>query len=1852
MDRARKHHVCRLVALGAALAPLLGGPARSDDCVGAAAAHGDKLTFSVAVDDTDAFAVELSEGGTFALKTKAAKSTSVLPRLRVFRPDGSELTTLEIKKPGTTKPSFKKLAPQPGETGTWQVVVDDPGGGTGAVTAVFKITLPKKTKAKAQSVAAGESAEVAFTASGGALVTVKTKEKDGAPLAGLRLLDPAGEEVEGFAGAVVRKGSSLSVKKFAVTGRFGRFRLVADGDAAAATLFDATISVKHPKHVKRKETLGPELRLDDVEDPVVKQEDTGRIVRVVGNRFSSVPGSRAQVSGDGVTVRAVNVVSITTADLVLDVAPDAPFGTRDLVVCPPPTVGEPQRLTAALLVEAPTPVIAGVSQAPLVQGTFGTVVEATGNGFRAGGTLSVAGDGLTVGATVFVDGSTVRTTVDTAFGATLTPRTVTWTQPAAGGGESTESVATVPVHAAVPTLANVSPTNIPQGSTDLPLSLGGTRFRDGGTVSLGDGIESGSQVRVSDNQFSVRLTVDDDAALGPRDVVYAQPAAAGGAEAVLENAVTIVAPVPVVSAASPSSLSPGDGTTTVTITGTGFRAGGSVSFAGDGLTVGSTTFVNDTTASVDVTVGAGATGGVRTVTFTHGAAQGGYAGGADVFSVTVPAPTVTSVSPADLVQGDSGTLTLTGTNFTPGGTVVVEGTGVAISDPELVSTTTFRVDFDSTAAAAVGPRDLTFTQESAAGGGEATLEDAVEVTEAGMLVDSVTPSRALPGTARLSVVLDGMRFETGTTVSFSGTGIVVHSATVTGTTQMTLSVTLATDAAIGERDITLTPSSTTPAKTFEDAFVVAAALPHRDVVQPGGARPRRVVGVGHGGRDELPRGRRARGLRHGRHVLERHGRERLPDLGAGERDVDRDARLARRHRHAPGDRRRRGRHAGRRGRGRRRDAERHVVPARRAGAHRQRRRHARVRRRDHGNRLRERRDRLGRAREQQRPVGRLRQRDRAERHVDRRPRAADGRSDDGPVERDRDQPRRGHLGHVRQRPPRRQTRDDARGQRRRARVGRAARRRTRDRPRRRVRDRRDDRLRVRPRRRRPGDRPEHGDRDGSDADVDLRSHGDRSRGEGHEPGRRERVAHRRVALRPGRHHDVRAKNGPGARRERRAAQPDARRRPDVGTVRHDDRRLRHVVSERSALVPVRRHVGHRRRTFVRRRPALVRVHAQRRQPLVVDEVRREPAQGRSSRSPGRRSRRCASRRWCPTSTTTRPGPARTTRHRPSRRAHRRRPPPACPPTARVTLTFSEALDPLTVNATSITLKQGSTTVSAQRALSEDLTTVTLSPDAELAVSTTYTVATTTGLKDLCGNAMASTSRTFTTGSATDATAPVIDAVVIEDLRSDMDGSTTYVNSSGTSTAFDLYLPRDGWQIEVRFSDEGGAGIDTASFSAKASVAVGSNAANAELASNFDVTATRAVWRVPSGTSFATGENVALSFSVKDLAATPNTSTTKTVTVDVADRNATVVHSSGGDHDPFDSRRTWVLRTDLDKYTSTYHSNPAAGFTGRGLTTTATSNNVNDLHESLRQAGLGSGSPTTAAANTVNGPHRGTNAIVAAIFMERVRALTRVRYEIEEDGTRDADSIDVEFLLLGEQGSLSSLPQVSTSNSQSTSNAFSEISLGGTDGAESSQTSSIGAYGSAWLDERNLNEEANLNDPASSITGVFVSTSVDLRAFSASGPLVDRVLKVLVSERGGTAVGDHASDDDILAGTFDRTTSTNVTHNARYDAVFDAIETLALHVSVVLAHEVGHSQGLVAAGAPKTGLFGGANASNTFTDATSTSPNTSAHLDYVGYEVMAATGTVLSDAQTGTNFARFNPMILAWLRGRLLYDEGK
>jgi hypothetical protein len=90
----------------------------------------------------------------------------------------------------------------------------------------------------------------------------------------------------------------------------------------------------------------------------------------------------------------------------------------------------------------------------------------------------------------------------------------------------------------------------------------------------------------------------------------------------------------------------------------------------------------------------------------------------------------------------------------------------------------------------------------------------------------------------------------------------------------------------------------------------------------------------------------------------------------------------------------------------------------------------------------------------------------------------------------------------------------------------------------------------------------------------------------------------------------------------------------------------------------------------------------------------------------------------------------------------------------VVITFSEAMDQTTLNASTFTMKEGTNVIAG--AVTSTSTTSTFTPTAALTASKTYIATITTGSKDVAGNAIAANQTvTFTTAAAPDATAPTV-----------------------------------------------------------------------------------------------------------------------------------------------------------------------------------------------------------------------------------------------------------------------------------------------------------------------------------------------------------------------------------------------------------------------------------------------------------------------------------------------------------------
>tara|TARA_R110002094_G_scaffold14086_1_gene24903 strand:- start:540 stop:3530 length:2991 start_codon:yes stop_codon:yes gene_type:complete len=181
--------------------------------------------------------------------------------------------------------------------------------------------------------------------------------------------------------------------------------------------------------------------------------------------------------------------------------------------------------------------------------------------------------------------------------------------------------------------------------------------------------------------------------------------------------------------------------------------------------------------------------------------------------------------------------------------------------------------------------------------------------------------------------------------------------------------------------------------------------------------------------------------------------------------------------------------------------------------------------------------------------------------------------------------------------------------------------------------------------------------------------------------------------------------------------------------------------------------------------------------------------------------------------------------------------------------------------------------------------------------------------------------------------------------------------------------------------------------------------------------------------------------------------------------------------------------------------------------------------------------------------------------------------------------------------------------------------------------STGVLGRAYYDYRNGNPTER-NTATSPGLGVFPAemwlyqADIHEQVYPSFQTQFASKFLPICPDMGGTAAGSDPLDATVLTASFDYDNATSP-QRARWNTVMLAADDWAAVIGVILAHEVGHSVGLVAPGPMPNGLFGDSSLHDTYASAA---------------EVMAA--SVGYEAMTSLDY-QFRDIDLAYLRMRIL-----
>jgi RHS repeat-associated protein len=551
----------------------------------------------------------------------------------------------------------------------------------------------------------------------------------------------------------------------------------------------------------------------------------GVSVALLGSNTDWTQGVTSASFGAGITVASLTVSSATSATAVINVDPSASAGPRTISLS---TGSEVDSLANGFTVGAGTPTLVSASPNSAAQGQQNVSVILTGQftSFAQGSTQVSFGSGVTVNSITVTSATSVTASISVAANAPIGPSAIKVTT-----GTQIVSLANgLSVTAGLPVLTVVSP-NTGQQGTGLTVSVTGqyTHFVQGlSQVSFGPDISVNSTSVGSATSLVANVVISSSASAIPHTVTVTS----GSEQASLPNGFSVQAPGSGLTV-NPNSAYQGKTLTVVITEPSGnFIAGSTSARFGPGIIVGTgiagdfgpVTVTNPTTATAEITILSSAFPTFRTVTVQVGSTQTFTANAFTVIGI----PSILSVTPNAALQGQSGTIEITGlyTNFISGITVANLGPGISVGGaPEgtpgpvtVNSPTSITAQLSIDPAAALGLRNIviqTNSEQATETNGFSVLGP---VTGPGPTVEITSPVEGASITAPTTVTgtatspnLDSWtleyqptgasgftQFATGTTSTVSGTldptvllnGITVIRLTAADTSGQTTAATL------------------------------------------------------------------------------------------------------------------------------------------------------------------------------------------------------------------------------------------------------------------------------------------------------------------------------------------------------------------------------------------------------------------------------------------------------------------------------------------------------------------------------------------------------------------------------------------------------------------------------------------------------------------------------------------------------------------------------------------------------------------------------------------------------------------------------------------------------------------------------------------------------------------------------------------------------------------------------------------------------------------------------------------------------------------------------------------------------
>jgi len=470
----------------------------------------------------------------------------------------------------------------------------------------------------------------------------------------------------------------------------------------------------------------------------VNAGSAGFKLTVVGTNFVST--SAIKVNGTSQATTFVDSSHITTQITSTQVKT---AGTLSITVLNPNN--QLSNAATFTIVNPNLPTITALSPASATQNAASFTLTITGTNFVANTKVNVGT--ATPRSGTIVDAQHMTVSIFTSDITKVGDVPISVTTPAPNGGTSNVMNLTV-VSSSAAKLTSINPSTVEAGSTTFKMLIVGTGFKTDDTVQF-----NGSAIPteyISSTQIAGTVDASLVANAGTANITVTHKDGSGTSAPLTLNITTALAPN--ISSFSPSSANVGATPFTLAILGTNFTSSSIVTLDDAPR---ATTFVSATELHIDL----GASDLDNAHDFIVNVINSGGVASLDAtFSVSVPVPRITTISPGSVISGDAGfQLTVNGDNISP--TSVISINNVTHSTSQNPTTGALVTTVAASEIASYGDLAVTVTDNG-------VTSAPVMLSVLRPTIDDIDPSAILLGSLSVTLRVSGSGFLPSSKVIF------------------------------------------------------------------------------------------------------------------------------------------------------------------------------------------------------------------------------------------------------------------------------------------------------------------------------------------------------------------------------------------------------------------------------------------------------------------------------------------------------------------------------------------------------------------------------------------------------------------------------------------------------------------------------------------------------------------------------------------------------------------------------------------------------------------------------------------------------------------------------------------------------------------------------------------------------------------------------------------------------------------------------------------------------------------------------------------------------------------------------